>query len=114
MLVGASIVLGTVLVAAPAVAVSVSLTPDTQSVGPLGTGTWQGSWGSAGPYNVTFYYGDGTSTTLTNTSLTSKTFSHAFDTCAGATFTQHLHVRDANGATADAYVTTHVAPSPIC
>jgi hypothetical protein len=114
MLVGASIVLGTVLVAAPALAISASLTPDHQDLGPLGTGHWQASWGGGAPYTVTFYYGDGASTTLTNTSLTSKSYSYTFDYCPAGTYTQHLHVKDAAGATADLYVTTHVQASQIC
>lgn len=100
-------------VSQPAEAVTVSLTPANQSIVSGGTATWGGAWGDYAPYSVTFYYGDGASTSFT-TNSTSRGFSHNFYSCTGATFTQHLHVKDGTGTTADAYSHTSVARGNHC
>jgi hypothetical protein len=117
-LIGASIVLGTTLVAAPAIAVNaigLAVSPETQTVASGQTATWGTAWAGKAPYNVTFYYGDGDSTTLPPTSSTAHTFTHAFSVCVNTNFTERLHVKDATGAIGDLSVhTTVTATGRIC
>lgn len=114
-LVGASIALGTALVAAPALAsTGCTLTPSTQNVAYNQAASWGAAWTGKAPFTVTFAYGDGISTTLTNTSSTSKGFTHTFSSCTGGPFTQRLTVKDAAGLTSSASATTNVGRSPYC
>lgn len=102
------------LTAATAFGVTASLTPDTQAVCSGCTASWGAAWGDIPNYNVTFYYGDGSTWTKSGISYTSKGFEDQFYTCTGQTYQQHLHVQDHTGATADAYVSTSVARGDIC
>ena len=91
-----------------------SIYPYSQTTQSGTTVYWGGSWSGTAPYTVTFYYGDGSSTTATNTNQTSLGYSHAFYTCTGATYTQRLHVVDHTGNATDAYAYTTVSRGNIC
>lgn len=103
-----------VLTAASAYGVTVSLTPDTQSVCSGCTATWGGAWGDVPNYSVTFHYGDGSTPWTYSGTATSHSWTHQFYTCTGQVYYQHLHVKDGTGATADAYVSTEVAKGAFC
>lgn len=91
-----------------AFAVTVSLTPTSQSLGHTETAIYGGAWGDTGPYNVTFSYGDGSpSWSVRGTSATSHGWSHASpEPCQTTTYSQQLHVQDHSGGIADAYAHT--------
>ncbi len=104
----------TLMAAGPASAIGATLVPDTQSVCSGCYATWGGAWTGTSPYNVVFYYGDGTDWSVNGTTSTSHGWSHSFYTCTGQEYTQHLHVQDHTGAKADAYAYTSVTKGNIC
>jgi integrase/recombinase XerC len=67
-----------------------------------------------GPYNTTFSYGDGSSTVINNTTITSHGYSHTFYSCTGQTYTQTLRVGFGGGTSASATVKTFVGKGRLC
>lgn len=81
--------------AAPAMAISGAISPSTQSHPKGVASTWGTGWGTVGPYNQYFCYGNGSSCpTLTGTTATSRGYSYDFFPCYTETFTQTLYVED--------------------
>ncbi|HEX5415039.1 MAG TPA: hypothetical protein VFZ25_05185 [Chloroflexota bacterium] len=102
------------LTAASASGVTVSLTPDSQAVCSGCTASWGGAWGDVPNYTVSFSYFTGSTPWTYSGSATSHGWTYEFYTCTGQTYQQHLHVKDGQGATADAYATTSVAKGAFC
>ena len=90
----AATTLGIALLAGPVLALSVSISPSTQSHAHGVASSWTGSWSGSPPYSVVFHYGDGTSDPLGNVTITSKGFTHTFSPCTTTQFTQDLAVSD--------------------
>lgn len=99
---------------AGAAAPGATIFPYSQTVQSGTSVTWGGSWSGTAPYNVTFYYGDGAKTVINGTNSISKGYVHTLVSCTGQTYTEHLHIVDHTGQTADAYAYTTVSRGNQC
>lgn len=108
----ASVLVG--LTATPALSISGAISPSYQSRAYGQTAIWGAAWGQTAPYDVTWRYGDGTTWTRTNTTLTSQGFSRAFTPCQySKTYYQSLDVKERpTGATLRANASTYVSAKP--
>jgi hypothetical protein len=100
-------------------AAQVYISPTTQSGVASTNFIWGGGWvTTAGHhYKVVFSFGDGVSSTLTNTPSDSNSWTHTFITvsCAGQVYTQKLSVTDlTSGGTRSTTATTSVARGNFC
>lgn len=79
------------------------ISPASQSRNSGVAAVWGGAWGSSGPYEVTFDYGDGSTPWHTSsTTATSMGYSHAFYTCTSRQYTQTLDARELSSPYGDA------------
>lgn len=79
---------------APAAAISVNTTPESQSHNHGVASSWSLNWGGNDPFDVLFQYGDGYFVGWTNTNATNKSKSHTYFPCNDTTFQQRLEVND--------------------
>lgn len=77
---------------------AVELSPSSQHAYHASSASWGGAWaGNSSPFDGTFAYGDGTSTTSTNVTYTSRGWSKTWYRCYDTTFTQTLRLVRNNG-----------------
>lgn len=110
---GALLVLGQ---AQPALAITVDVTPESQSAAYGITVTWTSHWttGAGAPYTATFNYGDGSPIGTKTLSTLSTTFGHAYYECHTTTFTANGKVYDRNDFSSIDYVSVTAAGGPSC
>lgn len=113
-LTSALLALGWSLATAPmALATTGHVEPQTQSRSHGVASQWDGNFGSTAPYNGTFYYGDGSYTTIA-TSANTKHFSHTYFPCSSTTYTVRMHVKAYGSSFIDRYATATEAGGNPC
>lgn len=98
-----------------AAAFAASISPYQQGAQGGDSVTWTGYWSGTSPFDVTFHFGDGSSSGLSNTYATSATFGpHKFYPCYETTYTQTLDVTDHLNLHSSYQSETIVNPGSIC
>lgn len=100
-------------------AVSQTVTPSTQTHGHGVSSNWTQSWGGSSPFDVAFCPQNTPAptycfTSLTNTTLTSKSRSYTFYPCVSTLFQQYAWVHDNVGASSTVYTTSREAGGNPC
>jgi hypothetical protein len=103
------------VVAGAAYATGASISPESQ-VGHSGVQvSWTGSWSGSSPFNVYFYYGDGSANKhLSGYGGTSSPFHYTFYNCVDTVYYQTLDVTDNLGLEAGAESEVQVLKGDIC
>lgn len=99
----AIVVLMTVLVgllAAPVLGASSNATPEDQIHNYGVSSRWTLYWGGEAPFNISFFYGDGTQRNFVNRYDTSEPASHTYYPCRETQYRQSLLVYERDNASA--------------